>query len=104
MVDNKTINRITTISSTIRTPKTTLTNCIYLTPISSKARIIIVVDELASIPPNNKLSITDHCNHRPSKNPDTVMKPISTNAVIDAAPPTRNNFLKLNSKPKPNSK
>ena len=104
MVESNTISKITTMSSTINTPKTTRANCLVFTPSSSNALMMIVVDELANIPPRNKLSITDHCNHLPNRKPAIVIKAISTNAVMDAEPPTLINFLKLNSRPNPNSK
>ena len=100
IVDSNTMSKITTISSTTSTPKTTRAYCLVLMPNSSKARMIIVVDELASIPPRNRLSMKDHPISRPSQYPVAVIKAISTKAVIEAAPPTRNNFLKLNSSPR----
>ena len=62
-VESKTISKITTISSTINTPNTMRAYCLVLIPSSSKAFKMMVVEELASIPPKNKLSITDHPIH-----------------------------------------
>ena len=65
IVESKTISKITTISSTTRTPKTVRAKFFVLTPSSSNALIIMVVEELASIPPRNILSITLQPSQRP---------------------------------------
>jgi hypothetical protein len=61
---------------------------------------MIVVEELASIPPRKRLSIVVQPSNFPKKYPVIVMKIISTKAVMEADPPTRINFLKLNSRPR----
>ena len=67
IVESITINNITTISSTIKNPKTTLANFLRLSPHASKALIIIVVEELANNPPRKILSIVDQFINRPTK-------------------------------------
>ena len=64
----------------------------------------MVVDEIAMIPPSNKLSILDHPKSCPEINPMTSIMVTSKSPVIAAVLPTFTNFLKLNSKPKLNSK
>ena len=100
IVESITINKMTTISSTIRIPKTTFANFFRFSPNSSNALIIIVVEELANNPPRKILSIVDQFIHRPTKYPTTTIQIISTIAVMEAEPPTLSNFLKLNSNPR----
>ena len=65
MVESNTMRRITTISSTTRTPNTIFAKFFVFTPNSSNARMIIVVEELASIPPRNILSMVLQPSMRP---------------------------------------
>ena len=56
-VESNTINKTATKSSITKTPITIPANFFDFRLSSSKARKMIVVDEMAMIPPKNKLSI-----------------------------------------------
>ncbi len=103
-VVNNTSNKMATRSSTISTPNTSPANFCDFTPISSKARIIMVVDDTERIPPRKMLSMTDQPRSCPVKNPKTSISTTSTMAVMEAEPPTLTSFLKLNSSPRLNSR
>ena len=60
MVESKTINKMATISSTIKAPNTMPANFLPLTLSSSKARKIIVVLDMDRIAPKNKLFMVLH--------------------------------------------
>ncbi|MCY1510787.1 hypothetical protein D9M68_451760 [compost metagenome] len=66
-VESNTIIKMATMSSTIKAPKTIPANFWPFTPNSSKARRIIVVDEIDKITPRKILSIDDQpiiCPHQ----------------------------------------
>ncbi len=91
-------------SSTIRTARTCDVNlrCIKLRSVS--AFKIIVVDDIESMPPRNRLLIKEKPIIFPAKKPVVIIPDMITSAVIAAEPPTFSNFLKLNSKPREKSR
>ena len=70
---------------------------------SSKALAMMVVDEMDSMAPRKMLSILDQPKTLPRVNPTTHMVINSVMAVTPTVPPTFFSFLKLNSRPIPNS-
>src|SRR5690606_28335742 len=104
MVDSKTINKMATISSTIKAPKTLPATSCFVTFSSSNARRMIVVDDMERMAPKKILSIKFQPSNFPVVKPTIIISTICTAAVILADPPTLTSFLKLNSSPKLNSK
>ena len=76
----------------------------FFNPKSSKALIMMVVDDMASIPPKKILSITLHPIRYPEKKPTQNMMTISATEAMMAVAPTLKSFRKLNSRPRANSK
>ena len=98
-----TISKTASRSSTTNSPMTLPLNFSRCNFISSKALAIIVVEEIESIAPRKMLSIWLQPKVLPSKKPTTHIVTNSVSAVMPTVPPTFFNFLKLNSKPMPNS-
>ena len=65
IVGSSTSIRIPIMSSTTSTPKTKSVNRCFLTFRSSKALMIIVVDDIEIMLPRKKLSIVDHPSRMP---------------------------------------
>jgi hypothetical protein len=104
IVERMTIIRIAIRSSTTKVPNTMPVNRWLRKPRSSKALIIIVVDDMDNIPPRNTEFIVLHPNRCPTIKPISNILITSVVAVINAADPTFINFLKLNSSPRAKSK
>ena len=102
-VERITISKTASRSSTTNSPMTLPLNFSRCNFMSSKALAIIVVEEIESMAPRKMLSIWLHPKALPSKKPTTHMVTNSVSAVMPTVPPTFFNFLKLNSKPMPNS-
>jgi hypothetical protein len=62
MVERRTNKSMATRSSTIRMPNTRLANFLVFAPTSSKARMIIVVEDMERIAPRKMQSMKDHPN------------------------------------------
>ena len=71
--------------------------------VGEKPFIMIVVDDIDSIPPKNSEFIDEKCSMRPIMKPVAIMPVTITSAVTMADPPTPMSFLKLNSSPNENS-
>ena len=67
---------------------------------SVNAFMIIVVDDIDSIPPRNRLLMWENPRRCPIAKPPLIMPITMIRAVTTAEPPTFINFLKLNSNPK----
>ena len=101
--DNITIINTANKSSTISTANTNDANFLCRRFISVNALMIIVVDDIESIPPKNRLFMLVNPSNRPAKKPAVIIPITIIRAVTTAEPPTLSNFLKLNSKPSENS-
>ena len=102
-VDSMTISRTASRSSTTNSPMTLPLNFSRFNFMSSKALAIIVVEEMESMAPRKIQSICDQPKSLPNRKPTTHIVTNSVKAVMPTVPPTFFNFLKLNSKPMPNS-
>ena len=65
---------------------------------------MIVVDDMESIPPRNRLLILENPNILPAANPATIIPHTINNAVTTAEPPALTSFRKLNSSPNEKSR
>ena len=63
-----------------------------------------MVDDIAIIPPRNRLSIRCQPKPIPTPIPNKIIQKMMVQAAMMAEPPTLTIFLKLNSKPRANSK
>ena len=90
-------------SSTISTAKTREANFFCLRFRSVKAFMIIVVEDMESIPPRNRLLMVVKSRRCPMRNPVPIMPVTIMSAVTTAEPPVLSSFLKLNSRPRENS-
>ena len=102
IVDRTTIMKMPMMSSTTSEPNTSSVNFLPLRPRSSKALMIIVVDEMANMPPKKRLEKYDHPSAVPHSMPAAIMSAISVTAVMTAALPTLSSRTMLNSRPRPN--
>ncbi len=91
-------------SSTISTAKTKEANFCWRSPISVKALIMIVVDDMDSIPPRKRLLMLLKLRIRPIENPAHIIPLTIIKAVTTAEPPELSNLRKLNSRPRENSR
>ena len=91
-------------SSTTRVPNTMPVKRWLRNPKSSKALMIIVVDDMDNIPPRKMEFIVPHPNNCPTRKPMSNILTTSVVAVIKAVEPTFMSFLKLNSSPSAKSK
>jgi hypothetical protein len=93
-----------TTSSITKTPTTMPAKTCVFSPSSSNARTMMVVEEMDMMPPKNRLSMRLQPRACPKNQPTPSMNATVTSAVMPAVPPTLITFLKLNSKPKLNSR
>lgn len=63
---------------------------------------MMVVDDMASMPPRNRLSMLDHPNRWPTPLPTLIMKNMMAQAATTGFDPMPTIFLKLNSRPSVN--
>ena len=66
--------------------------------------MMIVVEDMDSMPPRKILSVVVQCSMRPAIKPVHIIPAMITIAVISAGPPTSINLLKLNSSPSEKSR
>ena len=104
IVESNTIMIMATRSSTTNVPNTIPVKRWFLSPKSSKAFMIIVVDDIDNIPPRKMEFIVDHPSRCPIKYPTISIVITSVIAVIKAVDPTFISFLKLNSSPRANNR
>ena len=102
IVESITISTIARISSNIRILSTNPVNCFLRSPRSSNALYIIVVEDMAIIPPKKMQSIRCHPKLIPTPIPKRIIQNIMVQAAMTAVPPTFTIFLKLNSSPNAN--
>ena len=103
-VESNTISTTAIRSSNTRAPNTSGANGFSLRPRSSYALIIMVVDDIDSIPPRNIDSMLLHPIASPTMKPNMNIPTHWVTAVIRALLPTLSSFLKLNSSPRANSR
>ena len=93
--------RMATRSSTTKAPKTNWVNFLFFIPKSSKALIIMEVEDMLSIPPR-KMDVTQvQPKSLPTRIPTLNITITSVNTVMNPAPPTFFIFFRLNSRPNP---
>ena len=90
-------------SSTISTANTSEANFFCRSPRSVNAFIIMVVDDMESMPPRKRLLMLVKPSRWPIPNPVTIMPATIIRAVTTAEPPVLTSFLKLNSRPREKS-
>lgn len=103
-VEMSTIRTMAMRSSMMRMPNTYLVYDWLRSPISSNALMMMAVDDMDIIPPNRILVVMPHPNDMPTRNPRSIMNDMMVTAAMAAVCPTFNNFLKLKSNPKLNSR
>lgn len=103
-VESTTMSTMARISSIMSTLSTILAKRCCRKPISSKALKIMVVDDMASMPPRKMLSIRPHPKADPVAMPTLIMHIIIVEAAIMGAAPIRMIFLNENSRPSANSR
>lgn len=91
-------------SSTISTAKTSEANFFWRRLRSVKALIMMVVDDMESMPPRNRLLMVVNPSRWPMAKPVAIMPVTIMRAVTTADPPVLTSFLKLNSSPSENSR
>ena len=104
MADSMTIMTMAKISSRIRTDITNPANCCCRRPRSSKALYIIVVDDMANIPPRKMLSIWLQPKAWPTTMPSIDMQKIMVTVEIMGEAPIFRIFLNEKSRPKEKSR
>ena len=104
IVESRTISTTARRSSTTRVPNTMLVKGFPLSPRSSKALMMMVVEDIESIPPRKIRSIWVQPIAPPISMPVTNIPANMVPAVIRALLPTFRSFLKLNSRPRANSR
>ncbi len=97
--DSTTIITTANRSSTISTANTIEANFFCLRFMSVKALMIIVVDDMESIPPRKSELIIVKPSSLPMAKPVAIMPSTIISAVTTAEPPVLTSFLKLNSSP-----
>ena len=65
---------------------------------------MMVVEDIAIMPPRNRQSILLHPKAEPTAMPSMIMQKMTVQAAITAGPPTLTIFLKLNSSPNAKSR
>ena len=103
-VERSTIITTATISWMMSTTIVKSTKGSSLRCISSNALMIIVVDDIASIPPRNMLCIVSHPIRKPKIIPTPIIATMPRKAVTKALLPTEVSLRKLNSSPNPKSR
>jgi len=88
-----------TRSSTTSTPNTSLAWGASLEPVSLKALMMMVVDDIQSMPPRNSPFKVDQPINCPINKPADIIPATMTMVVTNAVLPTSSNFLKLKSSP-----
>ncbi len=101
--DSITIINTANRSSTISTANTSDANFLWLRLRSLNAFMIMVVDDIESMPPRNRLLMLENPSRCPIENPAHIMPITIISAVTTAEPPALSSFLKLNSRPSENS-
>lgn len=79
-------------SSTISTAKTSEANFRCVRPRSLNALMMMVVDDIESIPPRKRLLIRENPRRCPMVNPAIIMPHTITRAVTTAEPPALSSF------------
>ena len=90
------------MSSMMSTPNTSSANCFRRRPSSPNVFTTMLDDEMASMPPKNRLVEGVQPSSVPHARPATIMSDISTAAVTSAGRPTFASFTTLNCRPSPN--
>ena len=99
IVESITIRSIPSMSSSTSTLSTCEEKRCPRSPRSSTALYIIVVGDMASIPPRKRLSMRDQPNACPASEPSILMEKIIVMAAMTGPLPILSIFLKLNSIP-----
>ena len=102
MVDRMIIMKMPAISSITSVPNTSWAKSVFRTFSSSKALMMMVVDDMDSMPPRKMLSMVPQPISCPTAKPIASMPPTSTSAVMMAVPPTLASLWRLNSSPRQN--
>ena len=102
--DSMTINTMAMTSSSISTLITRPANFCWRSPRSSNALYMIVVDDMASMPPRKMQSVRVHPNRCPVRVPVTIMQKMMVRAAMTGAMPILSIFLKENSSPNEKSR
>ncbi len=100
--ERSTIIKTAKRSSTMSTARTREANLRCLKPMSLKALIIMVVEDIDSIPPKNRLLMLLKSRRCPTAKPAHIIPLTIIRAVTIAEPPEFTSFLKLNSNPREN--
>lgn len=101
-VESTTMRNTAAISWITSTPKTSPANPLSFRCSSSNVFAMIVVDEMAIMPPRNRLVRSGQPSRVPHVNPATIISPISMSAVRMAGRPAVASLVILNSSPRPN--
>ncbi len=104
MDDRITIITTAKRSSTMSTARTSDANFCCRSPMSVNAFIIIVVDDMDSMPPRKRLLMLFMPMNLPAAYPAHIMPATMISAVTTAEPPALISFLKLNSSPSEKSR
>ncbi len=99
MDDSITIITTANKSSTMSTASTCEANFCWRSPMSVNALMMMVVDDIDSMPPRKSELIKLKCSAWPTAMPAHIMPATIISAVTMAEPPARTSFLKLNSSP-----
>ena len=102
MVDRMIIMKMPAMSSITSVPNTSWAKSFFRTFSSSKALMMMVVDDMDSMPPRKILSMVPQPMSCPTAKPMASMPPTSTSAVMMAVPPTLASLWRLNSRPRQN--
>ena len=87
-------------SSTISTANTWLANFLWVMLRSLKALMMMVVDDMESMPPRKRQLMLEKPSTWPMQKPAHIMPITMISAVTTAEPPALMSFLKLNSSPR----
>ena len=101
-VDSTTSRNTPAMSSMTSTPNTSWAKALVRRPSSPNVFTMMLDDEMASMPPRNRLVDGDQPSSVPQANPAAIMSDISTTAVTSAGRPTVVSFTTLNCSPRPN--
>ena len=104
MVDSITIITMASTSSKISTLITSEANRCCRSPMSSKALYIMVVDDMASIPPRKMQFICDHPKALPTSVPSNIIENTMLHAAMAGAIPIFRIFLNEKSSPSANKR
>ena len=102
--DRRTIISTAKRSSTMSTARTSEANFFCRIPMSVNALMMMVVDDIDSMPPRKRQLIWLKCSRCPTAKPMPIMPMTIVSAVTTADPPELSSLRKLNSRPRENSR